>query len=117
MPRSHSSTLFHSSLLTVRDVCCRPHTSACGGEEYSPTNGLVFPRAGLFVQHIEGTQVVADANHVLFFSASTSYRVSHPVPGGDDCTVYDFRPDVLVDAASRYDPGAWDRPTRPFAHT
>ncbi|MBI3411932.1 MAG: helix-turn-helix transcriptional regulator [Planctomycetes bacterium] len=117
MAQVHSRTLFHSPLVSVRDVCCRPASSACSGEEYSSGNQLVFPRAGLFVQHLPRTQVVADPNHVLFFNADVPYRVSHPVPGGDDCTVFDFAPDVLREALSRYDPSVRDRPHTPFPHT
>jgi AraC family transcriptional regulator len=35
------------------------------------------------VRHIGRQQVIADANHVLFFNAADACRVTHPVAGGD----------------------------------
>jgi AraC-like DNA-binding protein len=43
----------------------------------------VFPYRGVYVRHVGYDQTVAEANQVLFFNTSESYRVSHPVPGGD----------------------------------
>jgi AraC family transcriptional regulator len=37
------------------------------------------------MRHVGSEQAVADANHVLFFSADEGYQVSHPVNGGDEC--------------------------------
>jgi AraC-like DNA-binding protein len=45
----------------------------------------VFAYRGVFVRHVGQDQAVAEANQVLFFNANESYRVSHPVPGGDAC--------------------------------
>jgi AraC-like DNA-binding protein len=43
----------------------------------------VFPYRGVYVRHLGQDQGVAEANQVFFFNAAESYRVSHPVPGGD----------------------------------
>jgi len=37
------------------------------------------------MRHVGRDQVVAEANQVLFFDATETYRISHPVPGGDAC--------------------------------
>ena len=37
----------------------------------------------VYVRHVGHDQTVAEANQVLFFNATESYRVSHPVTGGD----------------------------------
>jgi AraC-like DNA-binding protein len=58
----------------------RRHQSA---EEYATSTELVFPYRGVYVRHLGNDQAVAEANQVLFFSATEGYRVSHPVPGGD----------------------------------
>ena len=106
--------LFTSPLVAISDVQCRPHDGACGHEECSASNDIVFPRSGLFVRHAAGEQVVADANHVLLFHEHETYRVSHPVPGGDDCTALTFAPDLLHEAFGAVHPAAIDRPDRPF---
>jgi AraC-like DNA-binding protein len=43
----------------------------------------VFPYRGVYVRHLGRDDAVAEANQVLFFNAGESYRVSHPVEGGD----------------------------------
>jgi len=111
----HSSTLHHSGVVTIYDVCCRPHDSRCGGEERASVNEIAFPRRGLFVKHVAGRAITADANSVLFFNADEPYRISHPADGGDDCTVHSFRVQALTDALSSFEPAAADRPGRPFS--
>jgi AraC-like DNA-binding protein len=117
MAQIHSQILYRSTLVAVTDHCCRPSDSAFGGEEQSPVPSVVFPRAGLFVWQAAGRRVVADANHVLFFNPGVSYRVGHPVPGGDDCTSFAFGLETLVEVLSAYEPAAHDRPGAPFPHT
>jgi AraC-like DNA-binding protein len=110
----HANCLYCGSTVSVRDVRFRPTGEGCGGEEVSPGHDIVFPRAGAFLKHVGRQQVLADSNHVLFFTAGEPYRVSHPVPGGDDCTVFSFAPEVLLDALSRHRPAVRDRPDLPF---
>jgi AraC-like DNA-binding protein len=109
--------LFRSGAVSITDVCCRPDACACGPEEYSDITTIVFPRAGAFVRHVGRQQVLANCNHVLFFRSGETYRVSHPVRDGDDCTSLSFDPAILADAASRFDPSARDRPTSPVGVT
>jgi len=111
------ASLYQSPTLTVRDVQCRPHGPECSCEEFSLRHEIVFPRSGLFVKHVRKQDVVADANHVLFFKTGESYRVSHPLPGGDDCTVFEFSPDVLSAASCDYDASVVDRPENVLRQT
>jgi AraC-like DNA-binding protein len=113
----HYRPLFRGSTVTITDVRCRPAGGACGPEECATTTTLAFPRAGVFVKHLHRQAVVANCNHVLFFNAGESYRVSHPVPGGDDCTCLAFDPTVLADAVHRFDPAVLDRPGSPLGVT
>lgn len=106
--------LFASDLVRIGDYRCRPRCSGCGGEEISTTSDIVFLRRGVFIKYIEGQQVVADANSAIFFNRDESYRVSHPVDGGDECTTITLRDDVLRDALRSRDPAVDDRPHRPF---
>jgi AraC family transcriptional regulator len=106
----HYHTLFRSSMVTITDVRCRPVSCACGTEEESSDDSIAFPRAGAFVKHVGRQRVVADSNQVVFFNRGESYRVSHPVPGGDDCTSFAFAHEVLVAALSRHRPCLRDHP-------
>jgi AraC family transcriptional regulator len=45
---------------------------------YSPEFQVCLPYAGLFVWHVGGEDVVADANQVLFVTAGEPFRISGP---------------------------------------
>lgn len=108
-----STRVYRSGVVAIDDVRCRPHNSGCSAEECSSGCEIAFTRAGMFVRHVGSRQTVVDPNHVLFFSPSEPYRISHPA-GGDDCTSLRFAPDVLLDACRALDPAVEDRPDRPF---
>ncbi|MCZ6817130.1 MAG: AraC family transcriptional regulator [Planctomycetota bacterium] len=110
----HVNLLFESRMVTVTDVRCRPHEACCGGEEFSDSHEIVFPRSGLFVRKVGREETAADANSVLFFRRNQSYRVSHPIVGGDDCTTLSFAGETLLEAFATYDPNAYDCPDDPF---
>lgn len=111
----HVHALYRSPLVAIEDVRCRAGRGDCSGEECSTGHDIVFPRSGLFVRYQGGERVSADPNHVLFFNRGESYRVFHPIAGGDDCTVFAFAPDVLRDALAAYDPAVRDRPDGLFS--
>jgi len=113
----HDVPLYASRTLAVRDVHCRPHGPERGGEEVSDAHTIVFPRSGLFVKHVQGEDLVADANQVLFFRKDEPYRVSHPLSGGDDCTSYAFSARWLAEASALRDPAVLDRRERLFPVT
>lgn len=48
---------------------------------------VIFPTGGAFTREIRGRRHFADATRVLFSNRDDVYRVAHPVPGGDRCTV------------------------------
>jgi len=75
--------LLETPVLTVRDVCCQGSVRERGGEECVAHTQLVFPYRGAYVRHLGSDDAVAEANQVLFFNAAETYRVSHPIPGGD----------------------------------
>jgi AraC-like DNA-binding protein len=105
----HYRLLFRGAVVSVTDVRCRPGGGECGPEEYANITTVVFPRAGAFLRHVGRQRLLANSNHVLFFRAGETYRVSHPVPGGDDCTSLAFDPKTLADAVGQFDPAARDR--------
>jgi AraC family transcriptional regulator len=59
---------------------------------------LAFPLRGVFLKHHSRRErVVADACHAVCFNAGESYRVSHPLDGGDECLSIEPARDVLHD--------------------
>lgn len=83
----------------VRTVLCRGSCRHRGDEECTAVTHLVFPYRGLYLRHVGTDQSVADANHVLFFSAGEGYRVSHPVVGGDASLVLALSAPLLRELA------------------
>jgi AraC-like DNA-binding protein len=115
MPETQESRLvYRSPTVAVTDFRCRPRDGRCGPDEKSTGNQVVFLRRGLFVKHLGRDRIVADPNHVLFFNHDHGYRVSHPVDGGDDCTVFTLSPAVLLEILRAHDPAVDERPERPF---
>lgn len=106
---THFKQLFKSSAAMVGDVRCRPADGACGCEECSTVDDIAFVRRGVFVKHLGRRQVVANANHAVFFNRDETYRVSHPIVGGDDCTVFWLRRDLLHSVAAAHDDAALGR--------
>lgn len=51
-------------------------------EDFCAEYQVCFPYRGVFVWHVEGDDVVGDANQVVFVRGGESYRMSGPVPGG-----------------------------------
>jgi AraC family transcriptional regulator len=94
---STHETLLHEGPVRLVDVTCRGGPIGWSGEETSPGHAIVFPRSGLHVKRVGRDEVVADPSRVVFYAAHEPYRVSHPIGGGDDCTVLAPRPDVLRD--------------------
>jgi AraC family transcriptional regulator len=83
MPEFAVQTLLESPTVTIRDTQCLGTCRKQSSEEWTTTTQLVFPYRGVYVRHVGQDQAVAEANQVMFFNANESYRVSHPVPGGD----------------------------------
>ena len=110
----HLAALHEGPLFRVHDVdCCAP-ASGCGPDEHATSHHLVFVRRGVFVKHIGKRQIVSDASRVLFFNRDEPYRVSHPIDGGDACTMIACSPDTWTELLATYDPAVADRPHAPF---
>ncbi len=115
MPENlHWIALHKSETLSILDVRCRVPQGDCGAEEHSTSHDIVFPRRGAFAKHLGRREFVADANQIVFFNQDQPYRISHPIDGGDDCTILRFRTDVLVDAFARRIPSVREHPEAPF---
>ncbi|MCP4245950.1 MAG: helix-turn-helix transcriptional regulator [bacterium] len=111
----HFRVVYRSALCAIGDYRCRARNAAPGIEEVATDHSVVFSRSGLFVRHTGRQETVADPNHVMFFNSGDPYRISHPVAGGDDCTVFMPDPNVLAELIGAYEPDVADRPERPFS--
>jgi AraC family transcriptional regulator len=80
--------------------CCRPR-SAAGEEEWNQVPQIVLPRRGLFMVHRYNESVLADPTHAIVFGLEEGYRVSHPLDGGDECVVLEFRTEIHEEAMGR----------------
>lgn len=113
MPHTRQ-TLLEFLGVSVVAFRCRAHIEPLGPEEPNPTHGIVLVRKGVFRRKRQGEILVADANHVLFFNAGEPYRYSHPLPGGDDCTILAMDGHRALEVVGRHAPRDAERPEAPF---
>jgi AraC-like DNA-binding protein len=113
-PRQTRFACFGAFGLAVVKFRCRAHVQRAGQEEPNPTNSIVLVRRGVFGRSRRGDTVLADANHVLFFNAGEPYRYSHPVPGGDDCTILTVETRRALELVARHAPRDAEDPQAPF---
>jgi AraC family transcriptional regulator len=111
VPHLHFELLFDSSIVRVGGVLCGAPRSGPGEQELSDVAQIVLPRRGVFVVHRDGEQVVVDTNTALLLGLGEEYGVSHPVAGGDACTVLAFAPELVEEAVG--DVGGRDGDLRP----
>ena len=76
--------LLNTPSVAIRSVNCLGNCKQQSAEESVAAAHLVFPYRGVYVRHLGRDNAVAEANQVLFLlNPAESYRVSHPVVGGD----------------------------------
>jgi AraC family transcriptional regulator len=85
MPELSVRTLLSTPTARVWDVVCSGACRHRSAEECAATTHLIFPYRGVYVHHVGRTEAVAEANQLLFFNGGESYRISHPIAGGDAC--------------------------------
>jgi len=94
----HPALIFHSPLVRVFDVTCHAPQSSNSSEEWCSVTQIVVPRRGVFTLHHRSKSIVADPNTALVYGMGDTYQIGHPVHGGDQCTVFVFRPELVEDA-------------------
>lgn len=109
--------VYRSPLVRIMDYRCRALSPERSREETTPADSVVLPRGGVFVKHVRGEAVVADANQAVFFPRGEPYRVSHPVGCGDRCTSLAPSAAALAELLERHDPAGLDRSDGPFRVT
>src|SRR5882724_4595349 len=77
--------LLDTKTMSMRDIVCSGGCRHKSPEECATATHMVFPYRGVYIRHVGRSEAVAEANQVLFFNQSESYRISHPVEGGDAC--------------------------------
>lgn len=96
------------------DFRCRAHVEPEGPEEPNQTHSIVFVRRGVFQRTQHREVLTADPNHILFFNALHPYRYSHPLPGGDDCTILAVATKTALSLVARQSPWDAEQPGKPF---
>jgi AraC-like DNA-binding protein len=98
-PIAHRAQVLRSTIGRVEILRCggvRPHSSP---EGFSPEFQVCIPYRGLFVWHVAGDTVVADANQVLFVAADEAFRITEPLSTGYAELIITPSLDVLTDIA------------------
>lgn len=101
MTELSSQLLLNTETATIRDVVCRGECRHRSAEEWAHATHLVFPYRGVYVRHLGRNDAVAEANQVLLFNAAESYRISHPVEGGDACLSFAIGERFLLELAPK----------------
>lgn len=84
---SRLTPLYRGALLQVDDWCCAGHDAGRPAEEWCGEDQFALTRQGAWALETAGTWQLAEAGTVTWWTRHESYRVRHPVPGGDRCTV------------------------------
>jgi AraC family transcriptional regulator len=119
MPIPHSCSLrplLATDSLNVLDWRC--DGADAGGDEVSDGHNVIVTRRGAWVRDAEAGRTFADASTLTFANANETYRVRHPVPGGDHCTVFQLAEPSVRALMAHIDPAAADAsaPRFPITH-
>jgi AraC family transcriptional regulator len=96
-----AAVLLDTSVVEVVHVRCCSLRSAAGVEEWNRVPQVVLPCRGLFMVHRYGESVLADPTSAVVFGREERYRVSHPLEGGDECVVLEFKTVIHEEAVGR----------------
>jgi AraC family transcriptional regulator len=93
------TVIFASDVVRISEVRCRAGRGGCGEVEREAALRLILPREGAFAYHFSPRdEIVADANTAIVLHPEMDFKVSHPIDGGDCCTVFEFRDEVVLGA-------------------
>jgi AraC-like DNA-binding protein len=89
--------IFNSPVVRIFEVACSAARGGCGDVETVTRAKVVVPRRGVFSYHFtHHDDFVADANSAIVLRPGENYKVSHPIDGGDRCTVFEFDDDLFA---------------------
>ena len=90
-PASAMVPLYTGAIFQVADWHCMGHDDGNHREEWCDAYEVAVTRRGVYSREVGRMHVVADASTVVFWNDAEAYRIRHPVPGGDDCSIFRFR--------------------------
>ena len=91
--------IFASDAVQISEVRCHTEKSGCADLEQETSPRLVLPSAGAFAYHFSRRdEVVADPNTAVVLHAGMDFKISHPIEGGDVCTVFEFADEAVLGA-------------------
>ena len=96
------NVLFRSATVTIQDWCCRGADR--NAEEAAQGHVVAVTRRGAYLRQIGRDRVFADSGTAVFFEPGQPYRVSHPVQGGDLCTLFVLPPEGVRQLVGRHVP-------------
>lgn len=108
---------FRGATVSLYEWRCAGHGPAQPVEEWADAHEVVVPRRGAFEWEILGERVLADAGGATFVHPGESYRVRHPLSGGDSGSVFRLTPAAVRAMLEEHDPAAADRPATRFPCT
>lgn len=94
-PTLHLERLVQAPGVALHDWRCAGHDTPRGGGEESASFNLVVVRRGAFAVERAGRRLLLVAGQAWLSRAGEPRRFTHPVPGGDDCTVFTLGDDAL----------------------
>jgi AraC family transcriptional regulator len=98
---SSATTLHDGAAFRLIDWRCPGHDHDARREEHTDAYEIVVTRRGVYSRDVGRTRIIADASIVAFWTPGEGYRIRHPVPGGDVCTVFQLRPATLAELTPR----------------
>ena len=116
-PAPHLRQLHAGEAVTVADWRCPGHDAPRPPVELGDAYEVVVTRRGVYARECEGVRAIADAGAALFWHPREEYRITHPVPGGDACSVFRIGESGLRDLLRAWDPTAAEAHTPRFPTT
>jgi AraC family transcriptional regulator len=90
-PASTMVPLYTGAIFQVADWHCTGHDDGNHREEWCDAHEVAVTRRGVYSREVGRMHIVADPSTVVFWNDAEAYRIRHPVPGGDDCSIFRFR--------------------------
>jgi AraC family transcriptional regulator len=94
------TTLASGEGWSLGHFACRAHRHARAVEEYASAHHIGFVTRGVFIKQVHRATNAADPMQAVFFPKGESYRVHHPLDGGDDCIVLTVDDGFLAEASA-----------------
>lgn len=105
---AHVETLHGARAVSILEWRCPGVDPYRPAEELGTEYEIVVNRRGTFAREIRGKHGVVHAGMVTFWQPGDVYRIQHPLPGGDICSIIRLPATTVRELLSRHDVGAAD---------